>query len=68
MAYNTLERKVHSMRGYKNPLYTGRRVYRSHYEVKKRIKWLCNEYGADNIVHMPSKDDPNTEIVFVRVQ
>ena len=68
MSYYTLESKVHSMRGCKRPLYTGRRVYRSAYEVKKRIKWLCNEYGADNIVHMPDKGDPNTEIVFVRVQ
>lgn len=68
MSYHTVEHKIDSMRGWKRPLYTGKRVYRSTREVKKRIGWLCREYGDENIVHMPDKCDSRTEIVFVRVK
>jgi len=67
MSYQTIERTVSSMRGYKNPLWTGSRVYSTKNGVASRIKWLCNEFGRDNVVHMPKKDDLNTEIVYIRV-
>lgn len=67
MPFQTIERTVHSMRGYKNPLWTGSRVYKTKNGVKSRIKWLRNEFGYDNVVHMTKKGDPNTEIVYIRV-
>ena len=66
-AYKTVEHKVNSMRGWKRPLYTGHRTYRSADEIKRRIGWLNREYGRDNVVPMVSKDDPLTTVVYVRV-
>ena len=67
MTYRTVERKFKSMSGYKRPFYTGYRTYRSKDEVKGRIGWLNREYGRENIIPMPSKDDPMTTVVYVRV-
>jgi len=67
MSYHTLEHKISSMRGWKRPLYSGTRVYRTKSDVMKRIRWLCNEYGDENVAHMPCKGDPSTEIVYVRL-
>lgn len=67
MPYHTLEHRISSMRGWKRPLYSGIRVYRTKNDVKRRISWLCNEYGDENIVHMPCKNDPTTEIVYIRL-
>lgn len=67
MSYHTVEHKITSERGWKRPLYTGNRVYASKNAVRGRIRWLENEYGAENIVHMTQKNDPNTEIIYVRL-
>ena len=67
MAYQVIEHKVSSMRGYKNPIHTGRRTYHSRREVTKRVRWLRSEYGEDDVVNMHSKADPHTEIVYIRV-
>lgn len=68
MAYHTLEHRIDSIRGWKRPLYSGTRVYRSMREVRKRIAWLCREYGDENIAHMPDRRDATTEIVYIRVR
>lgn len=67
MTYHTIEHKITSIRGWKRPLYSGSRVYGSEKAVKGRINWLKREYGEDNVVHMAQKDDPSTEIVYVRL-
>lgn len=67
MSYHTLEHTITSKRGWKRPLYSGERVYRSLNDVKKRIAWLCREYGEENIAHMPKKGDPSTEEVYIRI-
>lgn len=67
MAFYTLEHKVDSMRGWKRPLYTGRRVYPSLNAIKGRIRLLEREYGQENVVHMHQKGDLSTEVVYVRV-
>lgn len=65
MSYHTDECIVHSMRGYKRPLYRYRRVYRSKDDVKKRISYLRREYGDDNVVSMSG--DRLTQIVYIRI-
>ena len=55
------------MRGWKRPLYSGSRVYATKNAIKKRIRWLEGEYGAENVVHMPKKGDSSTEIVYIRL-
>lgn len=67
MSYHTIEHRVTSMRGWKRPLYSGNRVYRTVHEVKRRIAYLAREYGEENVVHMPKKGDPTTEIVYIRL-
>lgn len=67
MPFHTIEHKVTSMRGWKRPLYSGTRVYRTKIDVKRRIKWLENEYGAENVVHETKKGDPSTEVVRIRL-
>ena len=67
MSFFTEESKYKSFGSRFSPLYTGKRVYRSEYEVKKRIYWLQNEYGAENIWHEPKKGDPATTLVYVRI-
>lgn len=67
MPYHTLEHKISSMRGWKRPLYSGTRVYRTREAVRQRISWLCSEYGEENVAHMASKADPTTEIVYIRL-
>ncbi len=67
MSYHTLEHKISSMRGWKRPLYSGTRVYRTKMDVMRRISWLQHEYGDENVAHMPCKGDPSTEIVYVRL-
>lgn len=65
--YHTEERTILSMRGWKRPLYTSTRVYRTEDDVRSRIRCLAREYGRDNVVHMPKKGDPCTELVYVRI-
>ena len=67
MSYHTLEHKITSLRGWKRPLYSGSRVYRTKMDVQKRIWWLEDEYGEENVVHMPKRDDPTTEEVYIRL-
>ena len=67
MAYHTLEHTITSKRGWKRPLYSGSRVYRTMKDVKKRISWLAREYGEENVVAMPKKGDPTTEVVYIRL-
>lgn len=67
MPFHTIEHKISSMRGWKRPLYSGTRVYRTKVDIKRRIRWLENEYGTENVVHETKKDDPSTEIVYVRL-
>jgi hypothetical protein len=55
------------MRGWKRPLWTGTRVYRTKNDIMKRISWLCRQYGDENIAHMPKKGDPTTEIIYIRL-
>lgn len=68
MVYHTFEHVIDSMRGWKRPLYTYTRSYRSRNDVRRRISWLCREYGDENIAHMPQKGDPSTEMVYIRVR
>lgn len=67
MSYHTQELTVTSKRGWKRPLYSGSRVYRTIEDVKRRIQWLAREYGQENVVHMEKKGDPSTEIVYIRL-
>lgn len=67
MAYYTLEHTIKSMSGCKRPLYSSRRVYRTLADVKKRIRQLCDEWGEDNVAQMTPKYEPDTTIVFVRI-
>ena len=67
MSYYTLEHTITSKRGWKKPLFTSNRVYRTMMDVKKRISWLAREYGSENVVAMPKKGDPNTEVVYIRL-
>lgn len=67
MSYHTSEHKITSLRGWKRPLYSGTRVYRTIRDVKKRIRWLEGEYGEENVVHMPKRGDPTTEEVYIRL-
>lgn len=68
MSYHIVERKVVSTRSYKRPLYTGNRVYRNMQEINGRIRHLCYEYGEENVVRMPQKNDPTTVVVYIRVK
>lgn len=67
MSYYTQEHTITSKRGWKQPLFTSNRVYRTMQDVKKRIAWLGREYGHENVVSMPKKGDPNTEVVYIRL-
>ena len=67
MSYHTLEHTITSKRGWKRPLYSGNRVYRTFNDVLKRISYLSREYGDENVIHMRKKGDPTTEIVYIRV-
>ena len=67
MSYEVIEHKVRSLRSWKRPIYTGHRTYRNVWEVKRRIKWLRNEYGYENIAIMPTRDSQTTTTVYVRV-
>lgn len=67
MSYHTLEHKISSLRGWKRPLYSGTRVYRTKSDVMRRISWLQREYGDENVAHMPCKGDESTEIVYIRM-
>jgi len=67
MAFYTQERVVSSMRGYKKPLYSYRRVYGSLGEVKRRINHLVRDYGSENIVVEGLNGAPNTQVVYIRV-
>ena len=67
MTHYTLECKVSSMGSWRRPLYTGRRSYYNQTQVNKRIRWLRNEYGEENIATRPMKGDPLTTVVYVRV-
>lgn len=67
MSYHTLEHTITSKRGWKRPLYSGSRVYRSMRDVMKRISYLARQYGDENVVHMPKKGDPSTVEVYIRI-
>lgn len=67
MSYHTLEHTITSKRGWKRPLYSGSRVYRTMNDVKRRIEALAREYGRENVVSMPKKGDPTTEVVYIRL-
>lgn len=67
MPFYTQEHTVTSKRGWKRPLYTSRRVYRTFDDAMRRVSWLSREYGAENVVSMPKKSDPSTQVVYVRL-
>ena len=67
MPYYTQEHTSTSKRGWKQPLRSQRRTYPTIGDVKNRISRLTREYGSDNVVHMPKKGDPSTEVVYVRL-
>lgn len=67
MSYYTLEHTITSKRGWKRPLFTSNRVYRTLGEVRRRISWLSREYGEENVSYRPKKGDPNTEEVYIRI-
>ena len=68
MSYHTFENVIDSMRGWKRPLYSYTRVYRTKNGVLGRIRLLQMEYGDENIAHMPKKGDPTTEVVYIRIK
>lgn len=53
MSYHTFENVIDSMRGWKRPLYSYTRVYRTKNGVLGRIRLLQMEYG-DEPFHGPS--------------
>lgn len=67
MSYYTQEHTITSERGWKRPLFTSKRVYRSLRDVRRRIAWLCREYGEENVIYKPKKGDPSTEEVYIRL-
>lgn len=68
MTHYTIEHKVDSMRGgWRKPIYSGKRSYYNKTQVNKRIRWLRNEYGDENVSHMPCTSDPMTTIVYIRI-
>ena len=67
MTYHTIEHKVSSNRSWKNPLYTGNRTYHNITALNKRLRWLRNEYGEENIACMPYKGDKATKVIYIRV-
>ena len=67
MSYHTLEITSRSNKGWKRPLYTGGRVYRTMGDVMRRIRELAREFGEDNVVHEPKSGDPTTEVVYIRL-
>lgn len=67
MSYYTQEHTITSGRGWKRPLYTSKRVYSTFEDVKRRISRLKREFGAENVVDMPKKGDPCTQVVYVRL-
>lgn len=67
MSFYTQEHTITSARGWKRPLFTSRRVYRTEKDIRKRISWLSREYGYENVVHMPKKGDASTELVYIRL-
>ncbi len=68
MSYHTLEHTIDSMRGWKRPLWSGTRVYRTKNQINGRIAYLEYEYGSENIAHMPLKGDPSTEVIYIRIR
>lgn len=68
MSYHTYEHVIDSIRGWKRPLYSYKRVYRTKNGALGRIRLLQMEYGDENIATMPDKNDPTTEIVYIRVK
>lgn len=68
MPYHTQEHVIDSKRGWKRPLYSYTRVYKTKNGVRWRIDSLKNEYGEENIANMPCKRDPTTEIVYIRIR
>lgn len=67
MPYYTLEHVITSKGGWKRPLFTRNRVYRSLEQVSSRIFRLRREYGAENVVCRTKIGDPNTKEVFIRL-
>ena len=68
MAFRTYEKMIDSSRGYKRPLYSYTRSYRTFNDVRRRISQLIREYGEDNVIHMPCKDENDAALVYVRVR
>ena len=68
MAFRTYEKIIDSTRGWKRPLHSYTRYYKTFNDVRRRISYLVREYGSENVVHMPCKNENDAALVYVRVR
>ena len=67
MSYHTKEHVIARNASWKKPSFTRNRVYRTKNDAMRRISWLAREFGYENVVHEPSKNELNTEVVYIRL-